>query len=1450
MDWNSTLLCSTGLSPWTPDSDDIAPCFQQLFFQIPTAAIFATLSSYHCGRKIRYVLRNNVQLNAINVRILAVLSLGLFPLFKFYYAAHNDIHIWPIDILVGCVELVAFFVHLGFLLTHRRYGDLSHRGPLFLGVVWCVMYLLSIIWVFKGTPWPWSYLVIVLQSVYGLTLIPRGDARRITLNQIQEDERSALLGNAYIRFQDNMDENVLGDADDDANIFSKFLFVWVNPLIEKGIAGKLKKLDDLFDLPVSLNIGNLADKFHQSINDRKTIFRALHKSFGREFYAIGLLRLMADMSGFCGPVLLGGLLSSSNRSDEKLDQRTSYKPYLYALGLFASTLLAAFSGTHFNWRMSMITMKMRIALVTKIYSHSLEAKTLANSPDILNLMSTDVDRIVNSCISFHSFWSIPFQLTITLYLLYTQIGAAFIAGVVFGVALIPINRWIAVKIGAYSQKLMDAKDKRVSMTNEALAGVKQIKLLAWEDIFIRKIQNCRKEELKFLSKRKYLDALCVYFWATTPVLMCLLTFGVSVLLGNPLTAASTFTSVALLNMLIGPLNAFPWVLNGLIEAWVSLKRVQELIDVEDIDLKSYYSDGPHVQPGRTNKPTVFRAENASFGFVKKRNRDNEHATDFVLDTVNVDIREGELICVEGPVGGGKSSFLMAIMAGMELNSGTVCLQDVNNGFGYVGQIPWLQRGTIRENIIWGSVYDENRYSKVLFACALNDDIETLGGDEVGVGEGGRTLSGGQRARVSLARAVYQDKKIYLLDDVLAAVDTHVAKHIIKHCVLGLLKHTTRIIVTENRILTYHANQVLHIENGTVRPSEFTPEEYDDDGFLFDIPSNGDTTVIEKTDADTKSVDSVMLEETREFGTLSPDVLISYWKSTGGLLGFTVILSVILMQFTRNLSDAWLAHWVSSNTTQNATDTTEFYLKIYTSIAVVNSGITLIRAFLFAYAGIKAAKFIHRKLLNSVFYTKFQFFDITPLGRLLNRFSSDTYTIDDSLPFIMNIFLAQLVGLIGAIGISIYAMPWLGLLIVPLCPVYLNIQSRYRQSSRDIKRLSSNALSPLYSHFTETIQGLSTIRAMRHTIRFKRDFDVKLEESIRAQLTSAAAQQWLALRLQVIGCFLVGGSGMVASITSAHLNSPGMVGLAISYSLSITGLLGGLLSAFAETEQEFVAVERVGKYCKLKPEINFDGSTNPPFGWPCQGVISFQGVGLKYREHLQPSLVDVDFETSSCERIGIVGRTGSGKTSILSALVRVAPLSQGRITIDCVDIATLPLHVLRSRIALVPQEPFLFAGSIRDNIDPTNSHLDSSIWNVINQCLATPLVQQLGGLHARLASGGSNLSTGQKQLLCLSRALLKNAKIVCIDEGTANLDNDSEMAIQLVLRGAFKSSTVLLISHRLTLQQTDRIIVMDRGEIVEQGSSNELANDTNSLFHGMLVSQGIRNFNGDADKRLL
>ncbi|XP_055387213.1 ATP-binding cassette sub-family C member 10 [Condylostylus longicornis] len=1466
--WNWSEFCPTGLTPWQNTTNDLLPCFQEIVLQLPIYACFAIVSSFYCGAYAATVARNITQLKLIYSRIIISTILAIIPIAKSLYYVVNQIHLNPAEVLLTCTETIMWAVHIGYLFILRKHGGISHRGPLIINVFWTAIFVLHIIWLrtsFSYNFWNWSLTVFILDLCYLATFLISGSAVQVRSVLTQHEEEQSLLSNRYVHFGTNLHEASLGHAQDEANLASKFLFYWVEPLITKGSIGNLKKVDDLFDLPDCLNINRNSERLQTAVFQSNSFFWALHKAFGREFYLIGLLRFIADTAGFAGPLLLGGLLTEHTKK-ESIDMS-----YLYALGLLLFTSIGATCSVHFNWRISILGMKMRTGVVTTIYSKAIEARGLENAtPEILNLMSTDTDRIVNSCISFHSFWSIPFQLLTTLYLLYTQVGAAFIAGVLFAASLIPINRLLANKIHNYSIGLMNAKDSRLSITRETIQSAKHIKINAWEDIFIKKIKDCRDEEMKFLSKRKYLDAICVYFWATTPVLMCLLTFGVSVLIGNPLTAATTYTSVALLNMLIGPLNAFPWVLNGLVEAWVSIKRIQELLNLENLDFSTYYDPLFQNKLQPDEKLLVLEIKDGTFEYDLRENQKTDHC--FKLESINLQVKQGELVCIEGSVGSGKSTLISAIIAKMKFTNGSVAVQDLYTGFGYVPQLPWLQRGTIRENIIWGAVYDEQRYKKVVYSCALTEDLLSLGGDQVGIGENGHTLSGGQRMRISLARAVYQDKSIYLLDDILSSVDAHVANHIIKYCILGLLKHKTRIVITENSTLFLHANQILKMDNGELRKSDLMSDSFEmseEDDLTstleeLDRSSRLSSIDLDNLESDNKSVDSIMLEESKEQGYINTNVLIIYWNAMKGSLAFSVILFVVLMQISRNLSDIWLAKWVTDfnnvpenfssdnsadmirnvdnvfkeNIQNNSTiNSLGFYLGIYASLAVTNSLITLIRAFVFAFAGLRAAKFIHNTLLNRVLYTKFKFFDITSVGRILNRFSSDTYTIDDSLPFILNIFLAQVVGLAGAIFITLYAMPWLGLVIIPMVPIYYSLQYRYRYASRDIKRLSSNALSPIYTHFTETLQGLMTIRAMRASTRFQRDFHVKLEESIKAQLSSTAAQQWLAFRLQLLGSFLVGGAGLLATLTSAHYAYPSLVGLAISYSLSITGLLGGVLNAFAETEQEFVAVERVSQYLELEKEDNADGSIDPPFGWPSQGALQFNNVYFKYREHLTPALENFNLRTEAFERIAVVGRTGAGKTSILSALLRVAPLACGEIVLDCVNLKTLALHVLRDRIAVISQEPFLFEGTVRENLDPRKKFLDSELWNAITACLATPLVQSLGGLSGYLEKNGSNLSAGQKQLLCLTRALLKSSQIVCIDEGTSNLDTDSEAAIQIALKYSFRSSTVFLIAHRLKgLQNVDRIIVMDSGKIAEEGKPAELASNPNSLFSKMLQEQ--------------
>ncbi|KYM96883.1 PREDICTED: multidrug resistance-associated protein 7 [Cyphomyrmex costatus] len=1426
----------------------------------------------------------------------------------------------PIDYLVAGTEGLAWVVHLCFLLSLKHGRNSNPRGPVSMRALICLLIVVSVLLlrshinnkpkddVLPNLSLGFSITVVILLILYTMTLIPgpaRRDHTRASLQRnVTIGERTPLLSSptsSYVQFPEEHDPSYLGTAMEDITVMSKLLFHWVTPLMEKGVKGLINNSDDLFDLPDQINTNTISHKIDQCLHNmpkivnngiennlevplrsnvkivtkKVALFYLLHKCFGWEFYAVGILKFIADCSSFMGPILLNKLIGFIEDKNEPISHG-----YLYASLIILSAIIGAFCNTHFTFWMSVVGLKFRSAIITLVYRKTLHSSNIDlhynfNFGEIVNFMSTDCDRLVNSCPSFHTFWSIPLQLFVTLYLLHKQIGASFLAGVAFSILLIPINKVIANKIGKISTKLMEYKDQRVRLMGEILRGITTIKVNVWEEHFLRNIFKIRENEVKYLRGRKYLDALCVYFWATTPVIIAILTFATYVLLGNELDAKTVFTSMALLNMLISPLNAFPWVLNGLTEAWVSLKRIQRMLNLQDMDASLYYTDiTPDVD---------LLLQNVTFTVNHPRNNDIDinvnlkiatpsSSTDikksvtfedndsFTLYNINLSIQKGQLIGVMGKIGSGKTLLLDGILAEITKTSGIIAVNDDHKGFGYVKQNPWLQRGTIRDNILFGKPYDHNKYKNILNACALTSDLNLLPNkDLTAVGEAGNTLSGGQKTRISLARAIYADKDIYLLDDILATLDVKIARHVFQHVILGLLRNKTRILCTHQTQYLIYADLVIEMSKGKIinqgKPSDVLPDLEDYLLLSDSIESDIDITSIKEqpnefNQLEKGETDSLLDKEVTEKGTVHFSVYTCYIKAIGRYLAISIFLSMILMQSSKNITDLWLSYWVThaNATATNSTDTsslgklqlfydnygfhdTKYYLIVYSLLATLNSIFTLIRAFIFAYGGIHAAVTMHKQLLKIVMRARTMFFDIQPVGRIINRFSSDTYTIDDTLPFITNILLAHLFGLVATIIVTAYGLPWIFLILAPLIPIYHWIQNHYRLTSREVKRLSSITLSPLYAHFNETLNGLTSIRAFRTVPRFKQENELLLEASQKTQFASIASGQWLALRLQLIGVALLAGVSVMAVLQHQYnIADPGLIGLAITYALSVTGLLSGVVNSFTETEREMIAVERVKQYLDNVPTENTMG-TNPPYAWPSQGVVEFQEVVLKYRDHLVPSLKEVTFVTRPAEKIGVVGRTGAGKSSLLASLFRLTEINSGSILIDNVNIQTLSLKALRSRLAIIPQNPFLFSGTIRENVDPLDQYTDMHIYKTLEKCKVHSLVHRLGGLGAILDEGGSNLSAGQRQLFCLVRAVLHNAKIVCIDEATANVDQETDKFIQSTIKSSFQSATVITIAHRIrTIMHCDRVLVMGDGEVLEFDEPNLLIQNADSYFY--------------------
>ncbi|MBN3317851.1 MRP7 protein, partial [Atractosteus spatula] len=1586
----------------------ISPCFSQLFLSalphsvlaLSSACYLSTPSCAPAGGPPAWGWRCRAAVAAL-LALLFAADLAVSPLLR-----QPALYL---DVLADGAAVLAWLVHCGALAALRRSAYGRGRGPPELLVsallpaaalvVSLVSYLRDPSYLDPGRPLRLLRLSaasarLLLLLLYLLACAAPGPGAHASLS-VNDSERAPLLAAPGPGGQ------IVGE--DGSGCISRLFYLWLNPLMQRGRRRELESYSDLYLLPSRLRTSAVREHFDRCW---EKLLRVLHAAFGTRYYLLGVLKLAGNMLGFAGPLLLNSLVSFMEAGAAPLSRGV-----WCALGLFASTFLAAVLRNVFTFEVSKISLAARSAIISAIYRKALcvSGTTLARFTlgEVVNFMSTDTDRLVNFFGSFHEVWSLPVQFAITLYLLDQQVGVAFLGGLALALLLVPLNKVIASRIMENNKSMLKHKDSRVKLMTEVLSGMRVIKFYTWEKHFAEKITGCRKQELAHLKTIKYLDAVCVYTWAALPVVISIITFITYVLLGHELTAAKVFTALALVGMLIMPLNNFPWVLNGTIEAKVSLDRIQRFLELSDQDLDAYYSSEVPADP-----QTAIQLKHGAFSWLGSASGDPPAGGSLQLHSLDLTVRQGALVAVVGKVGCGKSSLLAAITGELNRCGGLLYVQDRELGFGLAAQEPWIQHASIRDNILFGREHSARLYQAVLEACALTDDLNILpSGDLTEVGENGVTLSGGQKARLALARAVYMEKDVYLLDDPLAAVDADVASHLLEKCILGILKHKTRILCTHRVEFLDKADVVVLMDEGKIvktgTPEEILPlveavpktRKNDDnrkekaggrsagaDGAeagqglgevrvdggereavealelpggvpveaLDEVvePSQGqqhqqdpgqDAQQPERVEDDRRPCfpvvpdgagdeqrgpqpadrapveDSLLGEEQKQSGVVSLRVYRAYWLAVGSCLALSILLSLLLMQASKNVSEWWLSNWVShlkktdnvslaegdpsllhlsprlllfslggllspvtpmgSAPSPNSSSDLKYYLTVYGSIAAGNSVFTAIRAFLFAYGAIRAATVVHDRLLDRVLKATVTFFDTTPLGRIVNRFSSDLYSVDDTLPFILNILLANAFGLLGMLVVMSYGLPWILLVLLPLAGLYYFIQRFYRHSSRELKRLYSLTLSPIYTHFSETLTGLSTIRASRAAPRFEQENESRLERNQRCLFASNAAMQWLDIRLQMIGVAVVTGIAVIAVIQHQKKSiDPGLVGLSLSYALSITSLLSGLIFSFTQTETQMVSVERTEEYSTDTPIEPQGGCVEVPPGWPHRGQIEFQQVVLVYRAGLPNALDGVSVVIRPGEKVGIVGRTGSGKSTMFLALFRMVELSGGQILVDGVDTRLLGLTDLRrsrlapgraeqeslrclrrSQLAVIPQDPFLFSGTVRENLDPCGRQPDAALLEVLEECHLTEAVARMastgaagvllraehrvlltlfswpaGGLAAEVGEKGKSLSLGQRQLLCLARALLTQAKILCIDEATASVDQKTDRLLQQTIREKFREKTVLTIAHRInTIMDSDKVLVMHAGKVAEFESPSILCQREDSIFYRLV-----------------
>lgn len=1285
---------------------------------------------------------------------------------------------------------------------------------------------------------------------------------------------------------------------ENASFLSKLLFWWFADLAVLGWKRPLKQTDLWLLRPEDETLSVIPSfdyywkkQIHASeshpLNKMKekydkieiNIVSTLIKTFGLYFLGGSSLKLIYDILQFASPQLLG-LLINFTMGNEPL-----WKGILYAVTIFVTLLVQSVILSVYFHHMYITGMRVRTALISAIYRKSLLLSSNARSEstigEIVNLMSVDSQRFMDLMTYLNLLWSAPLQIILAVYFLWVLLGPSVLAGIAVMILMIPLNGIIANKIKKLQVQQMTNKDSRVKLMNEILNGIKVLKLYAWEQPFQKLILKIRDKEIEQLKIIAYLTSATSFFWISAPILVALATFAVYVLIDeqNILDANKAFVSISLFNILRFPMTMLPNLITTLVLVNVSVKRINKFLNQEELNL--------YVTSNKSSD--AISVNNGTFSWSKN--------DDPILKNIEISIPAGKLVAVVGRVGAGKSSLISALLGDMYLIKGKV---NVTGKIAYVSQQAWIQNATVEQNILFMEHFNKKKYDTIVEACALLPDFDILPGrDKTEIGEKGINLSGGQKQRVSLARAIYNNADIYLLDDPLSAVDSHVGKHIFDKVIgpNGILQTKTRILVSHGITFLPQTDIIIVLKNGMIAEigsyssllksqgefSEFILEYIrekgvEDNSLIIEevIQQNISSTVkkeliraisntevssnvkdkemsqksitetssfIQSTSDKIKDDNKLIKLEIAETGKVKLSVYERYFKSMGYFSIIFVAFGNIASQIFSVGSNIWLSMWSNDQPNPDGSQDLakrDLRLGVYAALGIGQGLTSLLGSLALSYGSIKSSSFLHHSILFNILRSPMTFFDTTPLGRILNRFAKDIDTIDTTLPMTIRSWVQCLMNVLGAIFIISFEIPIFLAVILPIGLFYYFVQKFYIPSSRQLKRLESITRSPIYSHFSETLTGVSTIRAYKAEEFFISKCYKNVDINQCCYYPSIIANRWLAVNLEFCGNCIVLFAALFAVLSRDSL-SAGSVGLIVSYALPVTAALSWLVRMSSELETNIVAVERIIEYSETPTEAAWELPENKPNQhWPQVGKVEFCDYSLRYRPELELVLKGITCCFTPNEKIGVVGRTGAGKSSLTLSLFRIIESAGGRILIDDLDISKMGLYDLRSRLTIIPQDPVLFSGNLRMNLDPFNLHSDSEIWEALERSHLKYFVSLLKmGLNHEIVENGENLSVGQRQLVCLARALLRKTKILILDEATAAVDLETDDLIQATIRKEFAHCTIITIAHRLnTVMDYDRILVLDNGTIAEFASPSVLLQNKSSIFYLMAKDAGI------------
>ncbi|KAK9710865.1 Transporter of the ATP-binding cassette (ABC) [Basidiobolus ranarum] len=1309
-----------------------------------------------------------------------------------------------------------------------------------------------------------------------------------------------------------------------ASILSLTTFSWMNDLIYKGYRKSIQ-FEDIYDLQREEKSGYMCKKFNEErlkFPNRGLAYRLIY-FFRKQLWVQLAYSNFIILFTFTGPYFLKKILDYL----EHPESHSREMAYLYVFGLLFGYVMLSIVTSQASWIGYKIENSLKAIIIGEVYSKSLrrqdisttaeesaEEEDVADLGKITNLMAIDADKIAEICAFLDSLYTLPMQIIFTVVFLYQVLGWSAIGGTLAIGLSLPLNYYLVSKWAEIQDNLMSATDKRIAVINEVLQGIRIIKFFAWEQRFKSRIDESRAKELAVLKKRLQCWMYSGTLWFTTPALVTVVAFYTYTNIANQhLTASVAFTSLALFKALQGPLDILPDIVSSIMQAKVSVDRVEKFLN--EPESKKYEIQSSNA---KSMDPTI-GFKNATISWLESS---NIKESSFSLKNISVVFPVGQLSIIAGPTGSGKSSMLMGLLGEMDLLEGSIytpkrtnrrnSIGSYHTGIAYVAQQAWLQNDTIKNNILFGQPLEEARYNEVIEACALTRDLEILeAGDETEIGEKGIALSGGQKQRISLARAVYSKARHVLMDDCLSAVDAHTAKHLFQKCIMGkLMQGRTCILVTHAVSLCMKDTSLIVLLNQGAISAQGKPEDLLKRGLLEQellleneivkfkgqeevekVKSIKPIKAIVEDDEELPTTGKLVSEETRAIGSVKLSIYGFYLRECGGLYYWIFLLSILgLCQMLSVTQDYWIRVWVGAygtigsnsnlnniittgvrdvssywgmggsrsglplyfnsssfnnipkTTTSAATQEVDtlYYVAIYLALVGASVSFIMIRYCIQFYGSLKASLFIHSKLMSTILHAPMRFFDVTPVGRIMNRFSKDIEIVDQEISVSAEILLIEFLSTCTVLGVISIITPQFLYAVVVIILIYLVVATLYLSSSRELKRLESISRSPIYTQFGETLNGVSTIRAFGVEKKFLRENYSKIDTHLRPFLYLWAANRWLSIRIDIIG-------GFVAFFTGLFLLQgkvdPNLAGLSLNYALSFTNHIRWCVQFYSTNEVNMNSIERIQEYMTIEqePPAVIEGE-RPPQGWPAEGEIMVKNLVMQYSPE-QPAVIrDISFHVKPAEKVGIVGRTGAGKSTLAVAFFRFLEPTSGSIIIDGVDIGKLGVQDLRSNLTIIPQDPVLFTGTIRSNLDPFNGCTDDELWMALKR---VHIIESTGDernnlfdLDTPVSENGNNFSQGQRQLLALARALLKRSRLIILDEATASVDFETDTKIQTTIRNEFVESTLLCIAHRLrTIIDYDRIIVMDHGKLVEYDTPYNLIQNKESVFYSMCQKSG-------------